>query len=153
MNVTMRWHSFAELTGSEVYDILSLRQRVFIVEQRCAYADADGTDRISFHLCGRTPAGELAAYLRLIPPGGRYPVPALGRVTTAPEIRGAGIGRLLVEEGIRRSSSAFPDSPITLSAQLHLEGFYSSFGFLPEGIPHDEDGILHIMMVRPPPVR
>ena len=71
MNVLMRWHTFAELSGSEVYEILSLRQRVFIVEQCCAYNDADGVDRISFHLCGRTGAGELAAYLRLIPPGGR----------------------------------------------------------------------------------
>ncbi len=153
MSVSMRWHTFAELSGSEVYEILSLRQRVFIVEQRCAYNDADGADRFSQHLCGRTPAGELAAYLRLIPPGGRYPIPALGRVTTAPEIRGKGIGRLLIEEGIRRSSSAFPGAPITLSAQAHLEGFYRSFGFLPEGMPHDEDGIMHIMMVRPVQVR
>jgi len=153
MNVLMRWHTFAELSGSDVYEILSLRQRVFIVEQRCAYNDADGVDRISFHLCGRTGTGELAAYLRLIPPGGRYAVPALGRVTTAPEIRRSGVGRLLVEEGIRRSSSAFPGTPITLSAQIHLEGFYRSFGFLPEGAPHDEDGIMHIMMVRPAQVR
>ena len=47
MNAVLRLHTFAELSGEELYELLSLRQRVFIVEQRCAYLDADGLDRFS----------------------------------------------------------------------------------------------------------
>jgi len=148
MKVTLRWHAFAELSGGEVYEILSLRQRVFILEQRCAYLDADGLDRFSLHLCGRSGDGLLVAYLRLLPPGTRFAGPSIGRVMTAPEVRHTGIGRTLMEEGIRRSLSTYPDSPLWVSAQSHLERFYGSLGFLRSGTPHDEDGIEHISMVR-----
>jgi ElaA protein len=153
MNIVLRWHAFGELSGEEVYEILSLRQRVFVLEQRCVYLDADGLDRSSLHLCGQTAGGVLAAYLRLIPPGINAGEPSIGRVITAPEIRRTGVGRLLMEEGIRRSSEIYPGSPLTVSAQTYLERFYRSLGFIRSGDPHDEDGIEHIAMVRPATVR
>jgi ElaA protein len=33
---------FAELSTAELYDVLALRQLVFVVEQACAYLDCDG---------------------------------------------------------------------------------------------------------------
>ncbi len=148
MTVIFSWHAFGELSGDDLYEILSLRQRVFIVEQHCAYQDADGLDRISFHLRGRSHAGELTAYLRLIPPGGRSPGPSIGRVLTAPGARRMGIGMRLMQEGIRRSSEVYPGAPLTVSAQVYLEPFYASLGFVRAGTPHDEDGIEHVVMVR-----
>jgi len=136
-----------------MYEILSLRQRVFIVEQRCAYLDADGLDRTSLHLCGRPQGGTLTAYLRLIPPGGRFAGPSIGRVVTDPGFRHGGIGRSLMQEGIRRSSMIYPGAPLGVSAQMRLVPFYRSLGFLPSGTPYDDDGITHISMIRGEPVR
>ena len=153
MNVILRWHAFAELSGGEMYDILSLRQRVFIVEQQCAYLDTDGLDRSSLHLCGRSERGTLTAYLRLLPSGGRFAGPSIGRVVTDPEIRHRGIGRLLMQEGLRRSSMTYPGAPLGVSAQIHLVQFYRSLGFFPSGDPYDDDGIKHISMIRDEPFR
>lgn len=153
MSIVLRWHTFGELSGDEVYDILALRGKVFVVEQRCAYLDADGRDRSSLHLCGRTASGELAAYLRLLPPGQAFAVPSIGRVITTPGLRGKGTGRALMTEGIRRASELYPAVPLAVAAQVHLEGFYRSLGFAPSGMPYDEDGIPHVPMMRPPALR
>ena len=61
----IRWtrSRFEELTTEELYRILDLRQRVFVVEQRCPYLDTDGRDRFSYHLCGWNEEGHLCAYL------------------------------------------------------------------------------------------
>jgi ElaA protein len=153
MNVAFRWYAFGDLNAEELYEILSLRQRVFVVEQHCAYLDADGLDLNSLHLCARGPEGNLAGYLRLLPPGARYPGPAIGRVLIAPEVRRAGFGRMLMQEGIHRSSMLYPADPLTVCAQMYLERFYLSLGFSRSGAPSDEGGILHIVMVRPATVR
>lgn len=150
ITVTWKTQPFADLSPAKLYDILALRQRVFVVEQHCPFLDADGLDGSSLHLSGHDPEGILIAYLRLVPPGVRFAFPSIGRVVTAPGARKAGIGRALMLEGIRLASSAYPGSPIFLSGQRHLERFYSSLGFVPEGIPYDEDGIPHITMRRPP---
>ena len=41
---------FAALTVPELYAILALRQRVFVVEQACAYLDCDDHDQAALHL-------------------------------------------------------------------------------------------------------
>ena len=35
-----------------MYEVMQLRQEVFIVEQDCPYLDADGKDQQSHHLLG-----------------------------------------------------------------------------------------------------
>ena len=90
----------------------------------------------------------LTAYLRIIPPLGKYPGPAIGRVVTSPEARGGGLGRALMLEGIRQTDELFPGTSIFLSAQTYLINFYQSLGFVTDGEPFDEDGIEHIEMVR-----
>ncbi len=152
-DVRLTWKSFGDLRPDDVYEILALRARVFVVEQRCAYLDADGRDRSCLHLCGHTAGGALVAYLRLLPPGTQVAGPAIGRVVTAPEVRRTGIGRSLMSEGIRRSSALYPGRPLTVSAQTSVEGFYRSLGFSRSGTPFDEDGIEHVVMVRPAAVR
>jgi predicted GNAT family N-acyltransferase len=72
------WSPFAELSAAELYRILRLRQEVFVVEQRCAYLDADGYDEASLHAMGRDQDGQVTAVARLLPPGCKFE-PALDR--------------------------------------------------------------------------
>ena len=44
MNGTVRRLPGARLTPEELYGLLRLRVDVFVVEQRCAYAELDGRD-------------------------------------------------------------------------------------------------------------
>ena len=147
------WSRFGDLGVDNLYDALALRCRVFILEQG-PYLDPDGVDRDSWHLLGRDGtddgAGTLQAYLRVVDPGVKYAEPSLGRVITAPEARGTGLGRVLVGEGVRRCLQAWPGQGIRISAQAHLARFYGDFGFVGVGEPYLEDNIPHLEMLRAP---
>lgn len=140
---------FRELSVDELYEIMEIRQRVFVVEQRCAYQDADGRDRDAWHLLGRLPSGRLAAALRILPPGSRFAEPSIGRVLTDPEFRACGYGKALMREGVRHCRALYPGQRVRISAQAYLERFYHELGFETdrEGNPYEEDGIPHIEML------
>lgn len=150
MALSWTWLHFEELTREQLYQILALRERVFIVEQKCAYQDVDGRDAHACHLLGTDATGALVAYLRLVAPGYRFPEPCIGRVVTDSAVRGKGYGHMAVEEGIRRAEQDYPGQAIRISAQRYLEGFYSTHGFVVTGEPYDEDGIEHREMIRSP---
>jgi ElaA protein len=143
---------YAALTLDELYALLQLRQRVFVVEQTCPYLDADGSDADAWHLLGwtRDAAGApmLGAYARLFGPGVKYAEASIGRVVSNPAARRAGLGRALMREAIARVGELAPGTPIRIGAQRYLERFYESFGFVVAGPPYDEDGIEHVEMVR-----
>ncbi len=143
---------YNDLSGEEIYEILTLRQAIFVVEQRCAYLDADGKDRCGYHLLGRDDEGRLIAYLRILEPGCRFPEPSIGRVVVHPDHRGKGLGVVLMQEGMRECARLFPERPIRISAQHYLQKFYEHLGFvcLGDGNPFDEDGIPHIEMLASP---
>jgi ElaA protein len=141
------WARFEGLSLDDLYDALALRCRVFIMEQG-AYQDPDGLDRRAWHLLGRDEAGLLQAYLRVVDPGLKFDEPSIGRVITAPEVRGSGAGRVLMAEGIARCEQAWPGRLIRISAQARLQRFYGSLGFRPVGETYLEDDIPHIEMLR-----
>ena len=141
------WARFATLSLDDLYDALALRCRVFILEQG-PYQDPDGLDRVSWHLLGRDDAGRLQAYLRVVDPGCKFAEPSMGRVITAPEVRGTGLGRTLVAEGLARSDAVWPGRGHRISAQAHLQRFYGGFGFTTVGEPYAEDDIPHVEMLR-----
>ena len=141
------WTRFGGLTLDDLYDALALRCRVFVLEQG-PFLDPDGLDRAAWHLLGRDGAGTLNAYLRAVDPGRRFAEPSIGRVVTAPEVRGRGQGRALVAEGVARAGRVWPGAPLRISAQRHLQGFYADFGFRADGPEYDEDGIPHVEMRR-----
>jgi ElaA protein len=143
-----RCEPFARLTAAELYRILAVRQRVFIVEQSCPYLDADGVDAASDHLWTEGAGGAVLAYLRVVPGGAKYDEPSLGRVLTAPEARRSGLGRALMHEGIARARAAFGAVPLRIGAQKYLEHFYGSLGFVRASDDYVEDGIPHLEMLR-----
>ena len=82
------WKSFDQLSKLELYEVLSFRQSIFVVEQKSWYQDADGLDEISEHLLLKKD-GHLVAYLRLTPPGIKYKTPSIGRIAVIDSLRGS----------------------------------------------------------------
>jgi ElaA protein len=147
--MTIDWHfaPFAQLSPREVHDLLRLRAAVFVVEQKCPFQDVDGADPECWHLLGRR-AGELIAYCRLVPPGVKFAEPSIGRVVSSAAARRTGSGRELMREAMARADKLWPGKPIRIGAQQYLERFYGSYGFVQASEPYDEDGIMHIEMVK-----
>ena len=131
--------------------MVQLREAVFVVEQNCPYPDADGRDPNAWHLLGWTQATHgrtLVAYARIFEPGIRYDQASIGRVVTSGEVRGTGLGRVLMAEALRRVDSLAPAQPVKIAAQRRLEDFYLGFGFKTISDPYEEDGIIHVDMLK-----
>ena len=147
MPITWNAYPFDDLDVHLLYAIMALRQRVFVVEQTCWYLDADGRDQQAIHVVGSRD-GQPVAYTRVLPRGVGYPdYASIGRVVTAADVRGSGVGRPLMRESIRVLFERFGRQAIKISAQAHLQGFYRSLGFEGVGEAYDEDGISHRAMI------
>ena len=140
---------FDDLTPKELYNILQLRNEVFIVEQNCPYQDLDNKDLNAFHLMGMQ-KNKLLAYSRLLAPGISYSESSIGRVVSSPAARKTGIGKKLMAESILQINNLFHTDTIRIGAQLYLKKFYESFHFIQEGEVYLEDNIPHIIMLRKP---
>jgi ElaA protein len=147
--ISWTWAHFDALTARDVYDLLALRNAVFVVEQDCVFLDPDGCDQDAWHLLARTEDGTLVAYLRGLAPGVKYAEPSIGRVVVAGSMRGTGLGRVLMNDGIPRVHALWPGRDVVIGAQQRLETFYRSLGFVTEGDVYDEDGIDHVRMRLP----
>ena len=142
MSDTWQTLEFHALGVEQLYEVLRLRARIFVVEQECAYLDIDDLDQQAFHmLCHR--GDSLVAYQRCLPPGVSFAESSIGRIVVDPALRGQAMGRDLVQRGIDFNRQRWPGSDIVINAQAHLEPFYASLGFVGEGETHWEDGILH----------
>ncbi len=140
--------SFAACNTEDLYQILTLRNSVFVVEQHCVYLDTDGRDQSALHLMGRDQNNRLIAYCRLFAPGIVYDEASVGRVVVALAHRRIGLGKDLMKEAIAHSNELFNSAVIRISAQLYLKKFYECFGFNSFGEIYLEDGIPHIAMLR-----
>jgi len=146
--ITWQCKFFSDLLNKEVYKILQLRNEVFIVEQNCVYQDCDDKDFKAWHLCGWDQEN-LIAYTRLFDKGVSYrDAASIGRVLTAPSVRGQNIGKELMLRSIGKIEELFGETMIRISAQLYLKRFYESFSFVQKGEVYLEDGIKHISMLR-----
>src|ERR1700754_48819 len=149
-----RWKAFGDLSIAEVYAMLAARSAVFVIEQNCVYEDVDGLDTDAWHLFAFGP-GEasssrhpppLAGYLRVLLPDADDTDIRIGRVLTTAQFRGIGLGNAMLERSLTHIRAQWPDTPIRLHAQAHLQGFYGAFGFTPVSEIHEEDGIPHVWM-------
>ena len=149
MNITWYHKYFNDLTTKELYQILQLRNEVFIVEQNCPFQDLDDKDFKCFHLIGfDTNSQKIMAYARIVPAGVSYTEASIGRVVTSPRARGGGIGKVLMEKSIQLLEELYGNVPIRIGAQFYLKKFYESLGFQAFGEIYLEDGIEHILMDR-----
>ncbi len=140
---------FDALTPKELYKILQLRNEVFIVEQNCPYQDCDNKDLYGWHLMGMQ-EDKLVAYSRLLAPGISYSESSIGRVVSSPSARKKGMGKELMLESISQIKNLFNTDTIRIGAQLYLQKFYESFGFIRVGDIYLEDNIPHIIMLKEP---
>jgi len=138
--------TFSDLTTEELYEILSLRSEIFVVEQDCVYQDIDFKDQKALHVCGYL-QNELAAYTRVFGPGDYFDESSIGRVLVKESKRGLKLGHIILKESINCIKDNFKTEKIVISAQTYLKSFYQSHGFEFTGKEYLEDGIPHIEMI------
>lgn len=134
------------VTAVQLAAVLRLRAEVFVVEQGICANDllpAIDTLATTTHYVVFADDGAALACLRTYPHEGARKI---GRVATAREVRGTGLGLALMDAVI----SAEP-TRLVLSGQSSVAGFYERFGFARVGDPYVEEGIDHVWMERPAP--
>lgn len=140
--------SFEELDANRLYQILSLRFDVFVIEQNCNYQDLDYKDQHAVHLqCYHNE--ELVAYCRLFNKGDYYKdAVTIGRVVVSKSYRKLALGHQLLEKAIALVKEMYNEDKIIISAQLYLQKFYESHGFSVISETYLDAGIPHVKMQR-----
>lgn len=138
---------FSKLSAAELYEILTLRINIFVVEQHCPYPECDDKDKDAWHVMGYNDRQELVAYARILAPGVSYDSSSIGRVVVKEDHRKHKLGYQLMERAISETLSLYNTKTITISAQYHLENFYGKLGFKSKGDVYPEDDIPHIKMI------
>lgn len=128
------WHSLAGLAQP-------IRQKVFVQEQGISPdLEYDALDAVSLHAVARV-KGEPVGTGRLLP--NAY----IGRMAVLAAHRRSGVGARLLNELVHAARQR-GDPRVELSAQAYVRRFYEAHGFIAEGEPYYEAGILHVHMTR-----
>lgn len=136
---------FNDLTNIELYEILKLRNEVFIVEQNCAYQDCDNKDFKSYHILSYDNEN-IVAYLRVLEKSVSYNEVSIGRVLVKKNYRGKGIARKNMLYAMSFIEDKLKEDRIRISAQQYLLEFYKSLGFKVVSDIYLEDNIPHVEM-------
>lgn len=146
--ITCNIKFFTELNASQLYQIIRLRQDVFIIEQSCLYADVDNLDQQALHVTlVYEEDNELVAYCRVLPAGTVYPEVTIGRVVVSQTARNNGLATKLMKRVLEFIAHEMQAPAVKISAQAHLQTFYESLNFNVVSAPYDEDGIEHLEML------
>jgi ElaA protein len=141
----VRVASFRDLDTTTLYAILKLRVDVFVVEQKCPYADLDGRDaEPGTRHVWLSRGDEIRGYLRILDDGD---VERIGRVVVAPPARGAGHAATLMDAAL----TIIGNRPSVLASQAYLAGFYTRYGYQRTGPEYLDDGVPHVPMFRAAP--
>ena len=145
------WHikKFNELSTDELYDIIRLRNSIFVVEQKRLYQDLDSVDKRAPHLFKTDSEGEIVAYARIFLEDDGQTV-SFGRVATSWKVRGQGIGDQLLDRIMDTIRTYFPQHPIEIEAQEYVQNFYKKAGFKTQGGVFIFSHTPHIKMVHEP---
>lgn len=144
MNIKIKY--FDELNTTELYEILKLRQSVFVVEQNCPYNDIDEFDPVSVHLM-MIESDELIAYARVLEKGTRYPEVSIGRFLVKKEYRKEGYGDKLFTRAIDYIKDDMKEDTIKIQAQTYMKEYYKKKGFNEISNAYLEDDIEHVDML------
>jgi ElaA protein len=130
---------FDDLSAREVYDLLHLRDLVFVVGQQItAEPEVDGLDPDCMH-ARLVVDGSPIATARIFHE--KAPM-IVGRVAVHPDSQRQGIGTVLM----RHLQDWLGERPAELHAQSHLEEWYASLGWERFGEEFVEAQIPHVMM-------
>lgn len=134
-------YKFKDLSKSQLYEIMKLRQKIFIIEQECFYNDFDEKDKDSYHIL-LMKNNEIISYARII----NENQIKIGRVLTKKEYRNLGLATKTINAAIDFINDKLKEKTIIISAQLYLKDYYSKFGFIAISDIYLEDNIKHIRM-------
>lgn len=134
---------FDQLNVDDLYEILKLRQDVFILEQQCLYPDMDSIDKKSFHIYYQE-EDKIVAYLRVFEKD--TTTCQLGRIISLK--RRQGLGTKLINETILWLKKEKKYTKIYIEAQKYAIEFYEKLGFYTVSDVFLEDGIEHVKMER-----
>ncbi len=132
---------FAELTTTELYEILKARFAVFYMEQHIYYQDFDDVDYQAYHIAIFR-EGKVVAYARLFA-GEQAGEWMLGRMLTIE--RGQGLGKKIVTEA-EAFAKQQGGSTLLFHAQAQAVPFYEKLGYSTDGTMFMEADIPHILM-------
>jgi ElaA protein len=136
--------TFDELSKAELYELLSMRNDVFIVEQECPYQDIDFKDQKAIHVLGKI-NNDIVAYARLFMPGDYLEEASIGRVMVKKKFRQFKYGQVLMRNAIETLKN-LGVKIIDISAQVYLLKFYQDLGFESISEHYLEDDIPHVLM-------
>ena len=122
-----------------------IRDAVFIQEQGIPAAlEHDAADAQALHVVAFNRLGRALGTGRLlsVAPG----VGKIGRLAVLVSVRGAGVGRPLLDALVAASRTR-GDREVLLHAQASAVGFYLRAGFAPRGAGFEEAGVAHQEMV------
>lgn len=118
----------------------AVRETVFVAEQHAPPdTEWDSMDPVGDHMLAVDDRGAPIGTARLTPDG------RFSRLAVLKPWRGKGVGEALLLAMIDKAR-AQGWTQLTLYAQVAAEGFYTRHGFVVEGEPFDDVGILHQSM-------
>lgn len=121
-----------------------LRKAVFEVEQGVPRPlDRDAFDANADHAVVFDASGRCVGTGRLVRMDNR--TCQIGRMATAAESRGHGVGAKVLE-ALERMAALRGVAEIVLHAQLPAEAFYGKRGYVTEGAPFKDQGVPHVLM-------
>lgn len=139
-NLKIELRPYEDLTKQQLYEILELRCRVFVVGQEItAVSEIDGRDPECAHAMARD-GDELVGTARIFVDESPAKV---GRVAAARDRQREGIGTAVMEA----VQEWLGDAPAELHAQKYLEDWYASLGWERVGEEFMEAEIPHVRMV------
>ena len=128
----------------------AIRTAVFVEEQKVPLAlERDAADVTAVHALARNRLGLAVGTGRLLAADGPGHPARIGRMAVSRTMRGASIGRELLE-ALMSAAGRRGDPQVTLHAQVTAFGFYRRAGFVPHGERFEEAGIVHQEMRRAP---
>lgn len=144
--VEFKQYGFAQLTTKRLYQVLQLRNEVFIVEQDAPYLDLDDKDFSAQHFLA-IQNNTVVAYGRVMFDADKKAM-SLGRLITKASHRRQGLAQVLMQKMLAYLDIKHSHEDVIISAQTYLEKFYQSFDFITRSDVYLEDGLPHVKMTR-----
>jgi predicted GNAT family N-acyltransferase len=136
MDVMIKTGDWATLSK----DAQAVRYQVFVIGQNIPVElEWDEMDVLSLHAVAYDEGGQAIGTARLLP--NRH----IGRMAVLEEMRGRGIGGLLLQT-MMEAARAHGAHEVVLNAQVAVIPFYRRHGFAEEGDEFDDAGIPHKLM-------